>query len=300
MKKIVTTCFITMAMLASLGNVSSSVYAESNSAQIDNAIIQEGRVLVPLRGIFEELGAAVKWDQKKKEVTATQGKNKIWLKVGSKKTKVNNKDISIDVPAQVTKGSTYVPLRFISEALGAKVNWSPDTQTATIIKNDKKIVVTSIITDLQTIKYYASIGTTEVTKAIKAGEQASNVIKKLGKPEMEYQYRDHQIYEYNGKIPFTIGLLGGVEDPETESYLINKQTKIDFINSNIRTLTYAQIKQVLGEPEYSLYDYMTEGLQIKYTLGKYGLFFSEDPSQFEGEQELNDSVRFNQITVRVN
>lgn len=89
-------------------------------------VIENNRTLVPLRGVFESLGATVKWDPANREITAEKGKQAIWLKIGSKTTKVNGTMKDIDVPAKIINGRTMVPLRFVSEALGADVKWIVD------------------------------------------------------------------------------------------------------------------------------------------------------------------------------
>lgn len=99
------------------------------------ATVKSGTTLVPLRGIFESLGAEVKWDQATKTIDASKNGTKVWLKLGSKATKVNGKTVNIAVSAQAVNGTTLVPLRFISEALGAKVEWNQNSKTIKIYQN---------------------------------------------------------------------------------------------------------------------------------------------------------------------
>ena len=91
-----------------------------------------GRVLVPLRGVLEQMGAYVGWDQTTQTVSASKGDLDLSLPIGSRTARVNGKDVSLDVPAQVVDGTTMVPLRFISEALGANVQWVEATQTVEV------------------------------------------------------------------------------------------------------------------------------------------------------------------------
>ena len=113
-----------------------SIYLNGSKQTYSNkAIIKNGSTLVPLRGIFESLGATVNWNQSTKTIDAKKGETSIWLKIGSTTTKVNGKNVTISVPAQVVNGSTLVPLRFISEALGAKVEWIQTTKTVKITSN---------------------------------------------------------------------------------------------------------------------------------------------------------------------
>ncbi|ATP40676.1 hypothetical protein CSE16_11805 [Solibacillus sp. R5-41] len=122
---------------ANVGDANASsnitIYVNNEKQSYSNkAVLKGGSTLVPLRGIFEVLGAEVKWDQTSKTIDATKGTTKIWLKIGSKATKVNGKTVNIDVPAQVVNGSTLVPLRFIGEALGAEVKWNQSSKTINI------------------------------------------------------------------------------------------------------------------------------------------------------------------------
>lgn len=91
-----------------------------------------GRVLVPLRGVLEEIGANVDWDANSRTVIATSKGTQIELPIGSRFARVNGERMALDVPAMTIAGSTMVPLRFISETLGASVRWNPNTQTVRI------------------------------------------------------------------------------------------------------------------------------------------------------------------------
>ena len=95
-------------------------------------IIEGGRVLVPLRKIFEALNAEVNWDDASKTVTAVSGNKNISLKIGADSMTVNGEKISLDVPAKIKNGRTLVPLRAVSSALGANVGWDEESQTAVI------------------------------------------------------------------------------------------------------------------------------------------------------------------------
>lgn len=101
-------------------------------------IVENGRTLVPLRGIFESLGATVNWNQKQQLVTARHAKTTISLKIGSKSPKVNGKVVPIEVPAKITNGRTLVPIRFVSESLGATVNYNASSKTITITSKNLK------------------------------------------------------------------------------------------------------------------------------------------------------------------
>ena len=96
--------------------------------------IVDGRTLVPVRFVSESLGAVVIWDGEKREVSLLDGTNTIYLTIDSKEVIVNGETITLDVPAQIIDNSTMVPIRFVSEALGANIAWDGETRTVTIDK----------------------------------------------------------------------------------------------------------------------------------------------------------------------
>lgn len=95
-------------------------------------IMIQGRVMLPMRSIFEALDASVKWNQKTQTVTATKNGTTVILKINSKTATINNKTVALDVPAKNLKGNTMVPVRFVSEALGQKIGWNSKTKTVTV------------------------------------------------------------------------------------------------------------------------------------------------------------------------
>ncbi len=96
----------------------------------------KGRVLVPMRGIFEQMGASVRWNQDSQSVVATKGAKKIRLTIGSKVARVDGQKVNLDVPPLIIDGSTMVPIRFVSESLGAQVGWNEAKQLVSIETND--------------------------------------------------------------------------------------------------------------------------------------------------------------------
>ncbi len=114
-----------------------SVIIDGRSQTYDqDPVVQNGRTLIPLRGVFETLGANVTWNQKANKVTAKKGNHTIELTVGSKIAKVNGKNHTLDVEAKLINNRTMVPLRFVSESLGAKVNWNQSANKVTISSGD--------------------------------------------------------------------------------------------------------------------------------------------------------------------
>jgi hypothetical protein len=90
-------------------------------------VIKEGRTLIPVRAIMNGLGAKVDWDEEKKIATVTKDGQEIILKLDVNEVLVNGETVTIDMPAQLICNRTFVPLRFLSETLGEKVNYDEDT-----------------------------------------------------------------------------------------------------------------------------------------------------------------------------
>jgi hypothetical protein len=101
-------------------------------------VVQSGSTLVPLRSIFERLGASVNFAAATSTITAEKINSdktitKIVLKLGSKNATVRDLPFILTTPAQVIGGSTYVPLRFVAEALGTKVSYISSEQKVVIV-----------------------------------------------------------------------------------------------------------------------------------------------------------------------
>ncbi len=101
--------------------------------------IVSNRTMLPARFVAENLGAIVLWDEEKELVTI-KGKNletdedvEILITIGAENAVVNGKEVKLDSPAFVENDRTYTPIRFISEELGAKVEW---------IESEQKVVIT--------------------------------------------------------------------------------------------------------------------------------------------------------------
>ena len=116
-------------------NASGKVKVFLNGRQLGfdvNPEVVEGRVLVPMRSIFEHLGAGVEWDRDTRTVTAIKGDTTLKIAIGQKTALKNGETIPLDVPAILIRGRTMVPLRLVSEALGARVEWDEKSRSVYI------------------------------------------------------------------------------------------------------------------------------------------------------------------------
>lgn len=94
--------------------------------------IRNGHTLVPIRGIFEKIGATVDYDAETKKVMAYKPGTEIVLVIGSNTAWVNEEEKWIPMPAQVVSGSTVLPLRFVCETLGATVDYAKHANAVNI------------------------------------------------------------------------------------------------------------------------------------------------------------------------
>lgn len=138
-------------------------------------IIKNNSTLVPLRGIFESLGSTVDWNGSTRTVTAVKENTKVILSIGSTNPTINGIEKSISTPAQIINSSTMVPLRFVSEALGAKVNWDGAARSVVISANGVQISTPAVsngvaativsVTDGDTVKINLN-GKTETVRLL--------------------------------------------------------------------------------------------------------------------------------------
>lgn len=110
------------------------VYLDNNQINLSGkAVMENGRVLVPMRSIFEAIGASVNWNAANNLVTSSKGDTKIALQISNKNMGLNGKLIALDVAPKIESGRTLVPVRVISESFGYKVNWDSSNEIVHII-----------------------------------------------------------------------------------------------------------------------------------------------------------------------
>lgn len=156
MKKILSVILV-FCLATSLLIGATSVSADEITVELDgnpiefdvNPKIIDGRTMVPLRKIFEEIGALVKWDNDTQTVSARKNKKTITLSIDSADLKIGKGDtdeegnpiyetVTLEVPAQIVSGRTLVPARAISESFGLDVDWDGDNRKVTITSEDNE------------------------------------------------------------------------------------------------------------------------------------------------------------------
>ncbi len=133
--------FGTMSVVMAADDIKITINGEAKTFDVMPQII-EGRTLVPMRGIFEALGAEVGWDDATKTASGKTATTTVALTIDNKEAKVNGKAVTLDVPAQIIDSRTMVPARFVAESLGCKVDWDGTTKTVIITMEKKEDTTT--------------------------------------------------------------------------------------------------------------------------------------------------------------
>lgn len=147
--------------------VAPSVYLDGERLSFStDPVIKNGSTLVPMRVIFEKQGAKVTWNNTTKTVTAVKGNTTIKYTIGQKQAKVNSNTITLNTPGQILKGSTLVPLRFVSESLGNIVGWEQKSKTVIISSASMKKAKVTRVVDGDTIEVTFDNGSVEKVRLI--------------------------------------------------------------------------------------------------------------------------------------
>lgn len=128
-------CLLLVSFLTVPVTASDQVTVTVNGAKIhfdQNPIIENNRTLVPVRFIFEALGATVDWEPASETVIASKEESRVVLQIGSRVMTQDGKMIWLDVAPRLLNDRTLVPLRAVSEAFGAAVEWIEESQTVVI------------------------------------------------------------------------------------------------------------------------------------------------------------------------
>jgi hypothetical protein len=99
-----------------------------------------GRVMIPLRGVLEQVGARrIEWRPGRQEVLVAAPSGRMRLQIGNRTAIVDEQPVMLDVPPMILQNTTMVPLRFVSENLGARVDWLANTQTVYIATGTERV-----------------------------------------------------------------------------------------------------------------------------------------------------------------
>lgn len=127
---------LTASLLPVFANDEITVLVNGEKVNFDQApVIENGRTLVPVRAIFEKLGAQVSYEPVRKKVYAELGSRYVAFLIGADTIYTNDGGTKIDTPAKIVNDRTLVPVRAVSEGFGAKVGWDQSTKTVSIVSD---------------------------------------------------------------------------------------------------------------------------------------------------------------------
>ncbi len=139
MKKRLVSLFLVLMMAVSL--VAVPVFAESDVKVLLDGVelefdvpaqIIDDRTMVPMRKIFESMGAVVAWDGDTRTIIAVKNEIVVMMQIDNTLIHVNGEKVELDVPPMLVGERTLVPARAVAESLQAKVDWDGETKTVTI------------------------------------------------------------------------------------------------------------------------------------------------------------------------
>lgn len=141
MKKIISMLLVICLMLSV--NIttfaSDTIYVTLDGSYIEFDVkpqIINGRTMVPIRAIFEKMGATVEWDGNTSSAICTKGDTVVKMTVNSMDMYINNQVTKMDISPVVIDGRTLAPARYVAEAFGADVQWSQKNNTVVICSKD--------------------------------------------------------------------------------------------------------------------------------------------------------------------
>ncbi len=122
---------------AAYSEITITVNGSRIASDVAPYIDSHNRTMVPIRFVAEALGSEVGWDQDIKGVSVKRRENAVYLWVGRQNYTVNGKTKTMDtVPVILPPGRTMVPVRFVAEALGCRVDWDSRTRTVIIVMDN--------------------------------------------------------------------------------------------------------------------------------------------------------------------
>ena len=120
-------------IILTIGSQKISVFGREIKNDVAPKIVND-RTMLPIRIVAESLGGTVTWNGELQRVTIQKGADVILITIGADTAYVNGTAVKLDAAAFVENGRTYLPLRFVSETLGAQVAWNEAEKTVTITK----------------------------------------------------------------------------------------------------------------------------------------------------------------------
>jgi len=240
----------------------------------------DGRTLVPVRGVFEELGFEVDWYQPTQTATLTSSNYTVIISIGSPNFTTNGGSLPLDVPAQIIGGRTMLPIRAVVESVGYYVDWDGATSTVIIsstpIGGGQAEVVTpppvaGIVTDLTNpANYWIEIDGVRIAPGMTVSQLLATGIVQTRDPEAldtmmgsfgtaiySFSIHDGTIWRHvmtttirntsRDAVPLSDGKVGQIS---IDNFQASRFDDVVFINDiRIGVTTRAEIISMFGEPD---------------------------------------------------
>lgn len=273
-----------------------------------NPIIHNDRTLLPIRALVEKAGGTIDWINDTREITIKLDDINILMQIGNKIAKVNNKQIEMDVAPCIAfedetgdAGRTIVPLRFVMENLGLKVEWDQETYTVSIYEEKENHIdqpqtgntnISNEIEDSIRIGlYYDSTVVNKVILKSKTKMYVGNVINQKFETKLEVNSNSTLVLEVDSssnnyiKIWVDGKLIDGIEGivqiiPE---YNENKEQRLTVNNSEYRGIIEVQRK--------------SGGLRVINILSMQQYLYSVVPSEIESNSHI-EAIKAQAVAAR--
>lgn len=242
-------------------------------------IINE-RTMVPLRAIFEALGASVEWNQENQMVTSVKGDKRIILVINNPAMLINGKSVVLDTPACVVDDRTLVPVRAISEAFDLYVEWDNTTRKVLISSKPFTSEYYTLKNDIIRNGEYNADG--EYYSLLDFGDDYSYFI--TYNSEEDYISVLHGVTSDSGtKSEFWLNLTNGelpitmleIKFSDGDKYNL----WFEYENGNRKMLSYSTMPSYLLESALNLYDTMMKAVEMHaqqfstVTLADFGIYY---------------------------
>lgn len=214
-----------------------STYLEVNGEKINTdmpPIVLNDRSVVPARAVFEKLGATVTWDEKKSLIGVSLQDTNIELTIDNKTAVVNGQKKMMDVPSKLINSRTMIPVRFVAETLGAKVDWNESNRIISIWYQGKGQAITNNI-KMNDIQY----------------SQNDDILSV--KIIADHNVSDYSISEWKDANKLIININNAINNVQNSSIEVNKN-KVQKIRSSQYELNPYVSRVVIDLSEWTTYE----------------------------------------------
>jgi len=224
---------------ALVNNVEKQVDNDSDDAK---PFIKDDRTLVPVRFIAEGFGAKVNWDEKASTVNISVNGRNINMEIGKTAMTVDGKEVSIDVPPEITGGRTYIPLRKFAEAIGKEVFY--DRGLIIIGSNDNMYDTSTEKSEIDSI--LARVNNLPVVGSF---EKLKSIINVSANDDIEKRKRGN---EFTSDSPLDMSMVPTAEQSVNENAKAVSNDEYSTTNVQVQGVDEADIVKTDGEYIYQV------------------------------------------------